>query len=306
MNQIDLRRVDLNLLVVFETLMRERHVGRSAQLLGLTQPAVSHALSRLRHLFGDPLFKRHAGGIRPTPRAEALDAPIAHALAAVRAALTDGSEAAFDPARAVRTLSIGASDYADLVLMPRLMAELRVAAPGIDIRRRSTSRQTLLDDLRRRDIDLVIGPLAAAPEALALTPLFTERLVLVARKGHPVLAAEMSLQTLAGLDHLLVSLGGDAAGSLDDSLREAGLSRRVVMTLPNFLAAPFIVAETDLVTLLAERVALRLADAAAIAIHPQPPPLPAWTIGLARLAGAAPDPAIDWLADAAAKVAATI
>ncbi|KAA1184677.1 LysR family transcriptional regulator [Rhizobium tropici] len=306
MHEIDLRRVDLNLLVVFETLMRQRHVGRSGEALGLTQPAVSHALSRLRHLLGDPLFVRHAGGVRPTPRAEALDAPIGHALAAVRTALAEASTVAFNPARAVRTVSIGASDYADLVLMPALMAEVRASAPGLDIRRRSTSREVLLGDLRRRDIDLVIGPLAAAPDGLVLTPLFTEHLVLVAQKGHPALAAEMSLKMLAELEHLLVSLGGDATGSLDQRLGETGLSRRVVMTLPNFLAAPFIVGATDLVALLAERVARRLADAAAIAIHPQPAPVPTWSIGLARLAGAAPDPAIDWIAAKAAKVAATI
>ncbi|MBA5805282.1 LysR family transcriptional regulator [Rhizobium changzhiense] len=304
MHEIDLRRVDLNLLVVFETVMRERHVGRSGEALGLTQPAVSHALSRLRQLLGDPLFIRHAGGVRPTPRAEALNGPITHALTAVRAALAETG--AFNPGHAVRTVSIGGSDYTDLVLMPALMAEMRISAPGFDIRRRPTSREAVMGDLRRRDIDLAIGPLAAAPDALVLTPLFTERLVLVARKGHPALAADMSLNMLAALDHLLVSTGGDATGSLDERLRDAGLSRRVVMTLPNFLAAPFIVAATDLVTLLAERVAQRLADAAAIAIHPQAPPLPSWTIGLARLAGTAPDPATDWFADAAAKVAATI
>lgn len=302
MHEINLRSIDLNLLVIFETLMRERHVGRSGEVLAMTQPAVSHALSRLRHLLDDPLFVRYPGGIRPTPRAEALNAPIGHALAAVRAAL--GDNGAFTPSRAVRTVLIGASDYADLVLMPALMAEVRQAAPGLDIWRRPTSRETVLGDLKRRDIDLVIGPLGVASDALVQTPLFSERLLLVARNGHPALAAGMSLQTLAKFDHLLVSASGDATSSLDDRLREAGVSRRIVMTTPNFLAAPFIVAATDLVCLLAERVAIRLADAAGIGIHPQPVPVPPWTIGIARLAGSAPDPAIDWIAGVAARIAA--
>ncbi len=270
----------------------------------MTQPAVSHALSRLRHLLDDPLFVKYPGGIKPTPRAEALSAPIGHALAAVRAAL--GDTGAFNPSDAVRTVLIGASDYADLVLMPALMAEVRLTAPGLDIWRRPTSREAVLGDLRRRDIDLVIGPLGLASDALVLTPLFTERLLLVTRKGHPALTAEMSLKTLAEFDHLLVSIGGDSTSSLDDRLREAGVSRRVVMTTPNFLAAPFIVAATDLVCLLPERVARRLSDAALIAIHPQPAPVPPWTIGLARLGGSAPDPAIDWIVGVATKIAATI
>ncbi len=304
MHEINLRGIDLNLLVIFETLMRERHVGRSGDVLGMTQPAVSHALSRLRHLLDDPLFVRYAGGVKPTPRAEALNAPIGHALAAVRVALADTG--AFNPSRAVRTVLIGASDYADLVLMPTLMAEVRLAAPGVDIWRRSISREAVLGDLRRREIDMVIGPLGQASDTLVQTALFSERLLLVARKGHPALAAEMSLQTLAEFDHLLVSTGGDATSSLDDRLREAGVSRRVVMTTPNFLAAPFIVAATDLVCLLAERVARRLASAAAIGIHPQPAPVAPSTIGLARLAGLAPDPAIDWIAGVAAQIAETI
>ncbi|WP_281408264.1 LysR family transcriptional regulator [Rhizobium sp. P40RR-XXII] len=301
MREIDLRRFDLNLLIMFESLMRERHVGRTGEALGLTQPAVSHALSRLRDLLDDPLFVRHAGGVRPTPRAEALNAPVSHALATLRAALAE--EGGFNPAEAVRTVSIGASDYTDLVLMPALMAAVRVSAPGLNIRRRPTSRETVLGDLRRRDIDMAIGPLAAAPDGLDLMPLFTERLVLVTRKAHPALTADMSLTMLAGLEHLLVSQSVDATGSLDERLSDAGLSRRVVMTLPNFLSAPFIVAETDLVALLAERVAHRLAGVAAIAVHPQPAPAPSWTIGLARLAGAAPDPAVDWICSLAGKVA---
>ena len=118
MREIHLERFDLNLLVVFDTMMRERHVGRAGEALGLTQPAVSHALTRLRHLLDDPLFVKHAKGMRPTPRAEALADTVSSALRTLRQALN--KEQAFDPATAKRTIRIGGTDYIDLTLMPRL------------------------------------------------------------------------------------------------------------------------------------------------------------------------------------------
>src|SRR6478735_1059641 len=161
MHRIDLHRFDLNLLVVFDTLMRERHVGRTGEVLGLTQPAVSHALGRLRHLLDDALFVKHAKGMRPTPRAEALAAPLASALQALQATL-DPKES-FDPGQARRTINIGGTDYVDLTLMPPLMQAIRREAPGFDIRLRAITRATVLPDLRRKEIDFAIGPIGAAP-----------------------------------------------------------------------------------------------------------------------------------------------
>src|SRR5947209_2813168 len=204
MHNIDLHKIHLNLLAVFDALMREQHVGRAGELLGLTQPAVSHALGRLRHLLDDPLFVRHAKGMRPTARATALADAIAPALRILRASLKQRGE--FDPAAANRTIVIGGSDYIDLILMPRLMSRLRETARGIKIRLRPTSRETVLQDLRRQDIDCALGPLAAAPgDAVELTPLFTERLVMIGRHNHPLLDGEVSLESFAALAHLLVS-----------------------------------------------------------------------------------------------------
>src|SRR4051812_34181952 len=131
MQDIDLPKFDLNLLVVFDALMREQHVGRAGELVGLTQPAVSHALGRLRHLVNDPLFLKHARGMRPTPRAEALADAIAPALRTLRTSLRQPAN--FDPAGIARTVVIGASDYIDFTLVPRLMSELRKSAPGFDV-----------------------------------------------------------------------------------------------------------------------------------------------------------------------------
>jgi DNA-binding transcriptional LysR family regulator len=293
MHKTDLPKFDLNLLMVFDALMREQHAGRAGESLGLTQPAVSHALGRLRHLVNDPLFVKHARGMRPTPRAEALADAIAPALRALRSSLKPDD--AFDPATIKRTIVIGGSDYVDLTLLPRLMNSLRQAAPGFEIRLRPISRETVLGDLRRQEIDFAIGPLAAAPEGVDVTPLFRERLVLIGRRDHPALKHKPTVEEFTALSHLLVSRRGDAFGSVDNALRELGHSRRIAITVPHFLAAPFIVGATDLVAVVAERVALRLAEAAGLSVYELPITVPAWTVGLARLKEMPDDPAIDWL-----------
>jgi DNA-binding transcriptional LysR family regulator len=293
MHGIDLLRLDLNLLTVFEAIMRERHIGRAAEALRLTQPAVSHALGRLRHAFADPLFVRHARGVRPTTRADELAATIAPALNMLRAGL--GTAHDFDPAKVKREVNIGASDYVALTLMPRLIARLRELAPGFDLRVRSTSRQAVLGDLRRHEIDFAIGPVSAAPDSVRIRPLFTERLVLIAKRDHPALRRRMTLERLAMLNHLLVSPSGDAFGSVDSVLREAGLSRRIAVTVPHFLAAPFIVGMTDLVAVMAERVARAVAGPAGVQVLALPVAIAQWTVGLARLKDAPGHPAIDWL-----------
>jgi DNA-binding transcriptional LysR family regulator len=295
MQDANLPKFDLNLLVVFDALMREQHVGRAGELLGLTQPAVSHALGRLRHLLNDPLFVKHAKGVRPTPRAEALADAIAPALRTLRGSLR--SDDVFDPATMARTIVIGGTDYIDLTLIPRLMARLRQAAPGFELRLRPTNRETVVGELRRQEIDFAIGSLAAAPTAVDVTPLFSERLVMIGRQGHPALKHKLTVKDFAALSHLLVSPRGDAFGSVDNALRELGHSRRIAITVPHFLAAPFIVGATDLVAVVAERVALRLAEAAKLTIHELPFAVPSWTVGLARLKERPDDPAIDWLID---------
>jgi DNA-binding transcriptional LysR family regulator len=304
MQDIDLQRFDLNLLVVFDALMRERHVGRAGERLGLTQPAVSHALGRLRVLLDDPLFVKHAKGMHPTARALALADETGPALRALRSAMV--RDLTFNPAGVRRKIVIGTSDYISLVLMPTLMARLGVEAPAFDIHIRPTTRETVIQDLRRQEIDLVVGPLAAGTDEIRATPLFTEQLVLVARRDHPVLAEKLTLPSIVGYSHLLVSLSGDPLGSVDKALREAGVTRRVAMTLPHFLAAPFILETSDLLAFLPERLAKRLSGAANLSIHPFPAAVPAWGVGLGRLKDAAFDPAVEWLADLVGEIARDI
>jgi DNA-binding transcriptional LysR family regulator len=294
MRDFDLRRFDLNLLTVFDALMRERHVGRAGERLHLTQPAVSHALGRLRALLGDPLFVKHARGMNPTPRAAALAPAIAATLASLSALLAPDRR--FEPASARRVVTLAATDYVSFVLLPALVERLRREAPGFDLRVRSAEPALMREALRRGEIDFALGRIGREVSGLEAVPLFEERFVCVGRTGHPLLAAPMAAADFAAAPQLLVSPGGDAHGMIDAALQERALARRVVLTVPHFLAVPFIVAQSDLVAALAERVARRLAAAAVIDIAALPLAVPPWRIGLVRLADTPVDPALAWFA----------
>jgi len=247
----------------------------------------------MRGLVGDPLLVKYARGVKPTPRAEVLAAAIAPALAALRTSVAP--QRGLDPKCVKRAVVIGSSDYIDLTLMPSVTARLQQEAPSIDLRIRATSRASVVQDLRRHEIDLAIGPLAAAPDAVDLTPLFEERFVMISRRGHPGLRKRLSPPRFAALHHLLVSPRGDPSGVVDQALRELGLARRIVVTVPHFLAAPIIVASTDLVAVVPERVARRMRSAADIEVRDVPVDIPGWTVGLARPKNNVADSFMTWL-----------
>lgn len=297
-------RFDLNLLAVFDAIMQERHIGRAGERLGLTQPAVSHALGRLRTLTGDRLFVKHARGVKPTPRASALAETIAPALVMLQTSLDPARE--FQPQTVTRTIVIGASDYATLVLLPAVATSLRREAPLMDVSVRAISRADVDQALRRREIDLAIGPLAAAPEGIHSIPLFKERFVMIARKTHPLLKNPLTVEAFAALPHLLVSPRGDASGAVDMALRELGLSRRVALTVPHFLAAPFLIETTDLVAVIPERVAVRMRPAAGISIGEIPVGIPPWTVGLGQSKENLTDACMAWLVALICRTAADI
>ncbi|WP_376098825.1 LysR family transcriptional regulator [Roseomonas sp. CCTCC AB2023176] len=263
LNQIDLSRTDLNLFVLFEAVMEERHVGRAAERLRLTPSAVSHGLGRLRRLLGDPLFLRTPKGVVPTSRAAELAGPVAELLARARGVV--GTAERFDPARSARRFTIGAPDGVSAVILPPLLEALRGRAPGIAIGVRQVlptegenaverAWRGALVELEARAMDVAVIPTDAVPPRFARRPLYEEDLVVAVRIGHPF-AAEPSLDRYCGLRHLLVSHGGDPAGFIDGLLADQGRSRRVVLTVPNFMLALALVAETDLVAAVPRRLA---------------------------------------------------
>ncbi len=248
---------DLNLLVAFDALFTEGHLTRAARRVGLSQPAMSHALRRLRTALGDPLFVRTPRGLVPTARAEGVAPLVARALADVGAALAPPR--AFDPKTLRRTFVVATTDYAEIAVLPPLLARLREEAPHVVVRIRPTSL-TPDEDLGERGHDLVIGPNTGAQAATTHSQkLFADDFVTVARRGHPVVKDSLTLERFLAVDHVQISIRGTPGGPVEEALEKRGLRRRIALFVPHFLGAPMIVANSDLVLTLARRVAKRLA-----------------------------------------------
>ena len=258
LNKIDLSRTDLNLLLLFEIVLQERHVGRAAERLNLSPSAVSHGLGRLRRLLNDPLFLRTPKGVIPSARAMALAAPIADILARVRGVVLVAEP--FDAAQSTRRFNIGAPDGVSAMILPRLLGAIGKVAPRIDI----SVRQLLpppgvptggrpwdfaLAELEARSIDIAIVPLHDVPARFAPHTLYEEDFVVATRRGHPFVKSP-TLERFCAMQHLVVSQTGDPHGFIDELLAGKGLSRRIALTVPNFMMALAVIAETELIAAL--------------------------------------------------------
>ncbi|MBB5501792.1 LysR family transcriptional regulator [Paraburkholderia sp. MM5384-R2] len=300
MKPLDLTRFDLNLLVVLEALWTERHVGRAAERLHLSQSATSHALSRLRTAFADQLFIRHPRGIEPTPLAVELMPRVAAVLESVR--LVASPRGPFDPARVQAMLSVAATDHAILTVIAPVLAGIQAAAPGVVLRLRPANSESALRMLDAGDLDIVLGSgsFAQIPQRFDCQLVHKERFVGIARKGHPALVKRgkklhMELDDFARLPHILVSPRGDTRGAVDDALEAVGRTRKVSATCPSFLAAPFMVGASQSIAVIAERVALRMQDPAQLSLFELPLALPSWEVLVIRARGRANEPAVQWI-----------
>jgi DNA-binding transcriptional LysR family regulator len=252
LNQINLARVDLNLLVLFQVVLEEGNVGRAAERLNLSPSAVSHGLSRLRRLLNDPLFLKHPKGVVATARATALARPIADILARVRGVIASADQ--FEAATSVRRFSIGAPDGISTVILPRLLAELARTAPGVNLSVHNTMTQSALADLDAGRADVAIVPLDEIPARFASAMLYQEEFVVAMRRGHP-LGEKPTLKRYAAASHVIVSPSGDPYTLIDENLKARGYSRRVVVTVPSFLGALAIITRTDLVAAIPKSLA---------------------------------------------------
>lgn len=293
MNEIDLRHADLNLLVVFRVLLAERHVGRAADRLALTQSAASHALGRLRRLLGDPLFVRHPKGIEPTARALALAPDIVDILNRAQLLLAARQ---FDPTLP-RSFTIATIDLTMRTVMVPLIQHLRRVAPAIDLRVVPLVREDVVAAFDRQDVDMAILNFPNPPKRLARLPILKDRYVGIARRGHPGLKGKtLTPSAYAALPHLLFSPRGDPKGVVDEPLaRLQGLKRRVVMTIPHISAVPLIVAHTDLIAVIAKRIAKLYAAEHDLMLFEPPVKLPEFTISVLISLARASDPALQWL-----------
>ncbi|HEX2734618.1 MAG TPA: LysR family transcriptional regulator [Polyangiaceae bacterium] len=294
MNAVHVPDLDLNLLRVLAALLRHRSVTLAARMLGLSQSATSHALSRLRRELGDPLFIRDKQGLVTTARAEALAEPLFQLLGDLERVLTP--PAPFDPRQAQNRFSVATNDYAELLVLPKLVHRLGRDAPSVDLWFRALGTQGVHRALEHNDV--VIGPSFPSSEldgAIAARALFEDRFVSVLRKGHPAMRKRWSAEQFAALDHLLVAPGGKPGGTVDTALGRLGLRRRVAVGVPNFAAAPFLVVQTDLVLTVPERVARFIGQTLPLEIIEPPLELPSVTMTLYWHQRFQNDPAHGWL-----------
>lgn len=293
MAETRLAAIDLNLLVALDALLVERNVTRAAARIGITQPAMSHALMRLRRLLGDPLFVRTPREMVPTARAEKLAIPLRRALSDIQEALR--SDAAFDPSKAERTFTMSMGDFASLVILPDFAARLREVAPKVDLRviAEEMPWSRALDD-GTADLAIAVS-VHGAPSNIRTRKLFSERFVCVMRRDHPAARRPLTLDRFVNLTHALIAPGGRAWGIVDDALAERGLRRRIGLTIPHFLVAPFVIASSDFVITLPERVARRFAAAVPLRIVPTPIAIPGFSMHLAWHERLQREPAYVWL-----------
>jgi DNA-binding transcriptional LysR family regulator len=247
-----LAALDLNLLVVFDAIMRDRSVTRAGQRLGLSQPAMSHALTRLRHMLKDELFVRSPNGMVPTPRAEELATPIRIALDGLQQSL---EPVQFDPSKATATFRIAVDNYAALVLVAPIAAQVAKIAPGVTLDFRPSGTLNVLERLDRSELHLAIGPSGVQGERFSRKRLLQDQFVVVHRKGHPAAKAqEFSTEKLATLPQLEVSSAKFGAEFVDGGTGRSKPTLRPAMRAP-FLSAAQILATSDLVSVLPLNIA---------------------------------------------------
>lgn len=262
----DIKTTDLNLLKAFVALLDSRSVTRAADQLGLTQPAVSGMLARLRELFDDPLFVRTQRGVIPTPRAEMLAEPVRSALAIIQSVLVPQD---FDPGTAGLTVSLAATDYAQKAVVLPLLATLRRDAPGIRIAVRPVDTEHLARQMESGLVDMALITPEMARDTMRSRHLFDETYVCVMRDNHPAAGKAMDLDLLCTLDHGIMSHDGTQfRGATDEALARMGRSRRVVASVPSFMVLIEMIRRSDMMALLPRRLVAEMTG-----LHITEPPL---------------------------------
>lgn len=268
---------DLNLLRILDGLWRHRHLGRAAEELGMSQPALSHSLKRLRDQLGDPLFVKAPNGMQPSARAVEL-APVVQALLAnVREQVLVTPE--FNARSSNRTFRLALSDIGELTFLPGLLAQLILLAPGVDVVTVTLPPRELNGALQRSEVDLVLG---YYPE-LDGTDVFQQRLFshgfscLVSSNG-PVASAPLTLQSFIELPHAVVQTESRTLDIVEQYLREHGVRRRQLLRCPHFLAIPHVIAATNLVATVSESIAQALSTDPRLAIKEAPFPFPRYDV----------------------------
>lgn len=251
----DNSNIDVRLLRVFLALMAERSVSRAADRLGITQPAVSQTLARLRALFADPLLLRSRGGMIATERAQELEGSVRAILAEYERMLAPPDK--FDPASSTRRFVITAPEYAEHLLVPKLLAQLRSEAPRVRVEVRAPQPERAVELLENGEVDVRVAWLVAPPSSLRSMPLFQDRIVCMASREHPQIRGSISLDQFLGLPHIrpLATARPTSARVLDEAIEREGRKLEQTFYVQNFLTIPSILAGTDMISTLPSRLA---------------------------------------------------
>ena len=250
-----LNRVDLNLLPIALALYDELSVSRAAQTLGMSQPAVSMALRKLRTTFNDPLFVRAPRGVTPTPRAHALIAVARPLVMELQQGIL--AEEQFNPGVSTRPFTFALSDVGEMVFLPKLLERLRSQAPRAGIRSVSMPPHQIAEGLEKGDIDLTIGYFPdLARQSFFQQRLFTHHFACLIRAGHPLRAKRLTTEAFLSMEHAVVRAEGRSQEIFERFLERKKISRKIVLSTPHFLSLPAIIARSDLITTVPHALAL--------------------------------------------------
>ena len=288
-----IRQLDFTLLLVMQALLRHKRTTAVAAELGLSQSAISHALSRLRDLFGEELFVRRPHGLEPTRHALELAPRIDALVRSAQEAM--GLRATFDPATAVRAFRLGTSDYLATLLAPPLLRAFERAAPSARFAMHVVRGRDALESLRREEIDVALGRFDRALDGFDVAELFVDRYCIVARAGHPEIGDKISKALFERLNHVTISVAGDYRSFTDEDMRDVGLTRHVVATAPTFSIAFAVAAQTDAIAIAPARLAQAYAKPLKLKIHDLPRALAPIRVVVVRRQ--AEDAGVDWLID---------
>ncbi|AGW90782.1 LysR family transcriptional regulator [Cupriavidus sp. DF5525] len=289
--------LDLNLLLVFDAMLRVGSVSRTAEEIGLTQPSTSNALARLRNFFGDPLFVRSDGAMRPTPLALQMAEPVQEALGQLRRAIEDKRH--FDPMTSCRRFSICMNEMGQRVFLPKIVTHFAEIAPGVDLEAIEMTSQQAQAAMPNGDVDLVIGYFSDFGPSFFRQRVTTGHYVAVARKGHPHIDGTLTLPAYLNASHIsyVPALGNHAAleALLAEEFMKHGVRRRVALRVANSLGIPRIISSTDLIMTIPSVLAQAFCETAPVQVFDLPFDIPDIEIFQYWHARYHHDPANQWL-----------
>ncbi|GGD40599.1 LysR substrate-binding domain-containing protein [Aureimonas glaciei] len=296
-------RYDLNLLPIFVALMEERSVTRAAERVGMTQPALSNALARLRIMLQDQLFVRERYGIQPTPIALELAPAIAEALAKLDDAVLGQQD--FDPAKAERVLTIAPNGYVEFALVPAVVAKLHEVAPGIKLRLTPYGNDLVETGVISGTTALVLGRIVDPPDNLVVQHVMNEGLACIVRADHPHIGDSITRDQFERMKHVNVVPPGRMRAGLYQALAQQQLKREIAISVTNFFSVAEVVAVTDYCATLPNLICRRLAHDPRVKVLPAPVDLGTFPVEMAWHVRYRHDPAHRWLRSLIGEVAST-